>query len=144
MVRQVGESDRGHSTIGCLRYFLGVFMTPPAPNGGWQPSNNYLAQVTHVLGGALIILAAHLQGYSPWWVFLGVAVGTGLKEFIGDTFIWERDSFYGDFTDWLHYLIGSSLAILTLYYFWPGIIAGSLTILLMALSDASRGIYPYD
>jgi len=119
-------------------------MTPPAGQGRWYPSNNYLAQVTHVLGGAVVILLAHLQGSNPFWVWLVLALVVAVKEFIGDTYILEHDTFQGDAIDWFFYQCGAGLATLTTFYFWPGVIAGSLWVLTMACYDVITEGESYD
>lgn len=110
-------------------------MTPPPGKGLWYPSNNYLAQVTHVLGGAVVVLLAHIQGFNPWWVWFGIALVVAVKEFIGDTYILERDTFQGDATDWFFYQCGAGVATLATFFFWPGVIVGSLLITAMAFCD---------
>ena len=66
---------------------------------------------------------------------MGIALVVAIKEFIGDTYILEHDTFQGDVTDWFFYQCGAGAATLTIFFFWPGVIVGSLLITAMAFYD---------
>lgn len=119
-------------------------MNPPAGSGRWSPSPEYLAQVTHVLGAAVIILLANLHGLNVWYTALGIAIVTGIKEFWADTYWLEHDTFAGDLNDWMHYLFGCGIALIVLDYFWLGVIMGALLVLFMALFDMFSNTEMYD
>lgn len=100
-------------------------MTPPTPQGFWQPSNWYLAQVTHVLASIAIVEAALLHFHCKLIVVSVLLAGiTGFKEFAIDCSPFENDTVLGSAQDWLCYLLGLGVAALAQYDAWLGIVLG--------------------
>lgn len=70
----------------------------------WRPTNGFITASCHFAWGALIVLffAPRLGiGYS----FAGLALWAGVKEYAWDSLV-ERDSFEGNTTDFVFYLLG--------------------------------------
>jgi len=93
---------------------------------GWSGSKGFLAQVNHLLGGAIIVLLAPHAGLSPWWGVGILTLYAVVKEFWADydtlalpTFGWlERDTFLGSVVDFVFYEVGAWLAWLALHGHW--------------------------
>jgi hypothetical protein len=85
----------------------------------WMSNPQYLAQVGHTLGGALLIVTSTLfsivlgAGWTPvlWTFGIGVTLAT-LKEFVFDTATWgEGDSWSDSLMDWAFYMVGGATGI---------------------------------
>ena len=88
-------------------------------NVKWMSNPQYLAQVAHFLGGALLIVLSALffgWGRPVYWTFgAGLALASA-KEFIFDVAKWgEGDSWADSAMDWAFYVLGG-LAGLGLAY----------------------------
>lgn len=70
----------------------------------WNPSSWCLAQVNHVLAGALVLMvfAAH-----PWLALVLFTLIVGLKEFWADLTWLEHDSWAGSCIDFGAYMAGA-------------------------------------
>jgi len=81
----------------------------------WMSNPQYLAQVSHVLGGALLLAIAVI--FSVTWTPVLITLGCGVaaatfKEFVFDVSSWgEGDSWSDSFMDWAFYMVGSFLGM---------------------------------
>lgn len=78
-------------------------------------SPQYLAQVAHVLGGALFVVLSMLffgWGAPVLWTFgMGIVLASS-KEFIFDVSSWgEGDSWADSLMDWIFYVLGGSAGL---------------------------------
>jgi hypothetical protein len=83
----------------------------------WESNSQYLAQVGHFLGGAIVLSIAGAfsavlgAGWEPVWFVLGVGVAlASVKEFVLDLLpapYGEGDSFGDSLMDWCFYLLGA-------------------------------------
>ena len=79
----------------------------------------YLAQVGHFLGGALLIVLTTLfavvlgAGWTPILVVLGIGVAAAtFKEFVFDVSSWgEKDSWADSLMDWSFYMLGGGVGM---------------------------------
>ncbi len=101
-------------------------------NFNWMSNPQYLAQIGHFLGGALLITIATLfsvvlgAGWNPILITLGIGVGAATyKEFVFDTsllknlpvigkwafFQGEGDSWSDSLMDWSFYMLGGGIGM---------------------------------
>lgn len=122
----------------------------------WQNTTDYLAQMVHFLGGALLVSLSKEAGYNPWWGVLLVFLFTGVKELWMDTpdltFLpgagwWERedpDTLQGSLVDWFFWTVGAVIYRLLLAWFWAGLTVGLLWVTFMILYYGVRSGTEYD
>ena len=85
----------------------------------WMSNPQYLAQVGHFLGGALLITITTLfsmvlgAGWVPILVVLGIGVAAAtFKEFVFDVSSWgEGDSWSDSLMDWSFYMLGGGVGM---------------------------------
>lgn len=98
----------------------------------WQPSNWYLAEVTHVLFSVAIVeyILYHWNSSldALLVINLSLATMTAIKEFIIDLSPFEGDTVYGSAQDWSCYLLGLLVADLGQWHAWLGLLAGAVVI----------------
>lgn len=109
---------------------------PPSPTGSgfWSPSAWYCAEVTHILGAALIVLGGVYHGYLLWPILFGVIVAAAIKEFLIDISAFEGDSLWGSCQDFFFYCWGAAGATVAAAHFWWGasiVIGGVLLCMLI-------------
>jgi hypothetical protein len=90
----------------------------------WMTNPQYLAQIGHTLGGALIITIAALFSIvlgRGWWpildtLFVGIAAAA-FKEFVFDTSSWgEGDSWADSAMDFAFYMVGAAIGMGTAWF----------------------------
>jgi hypothetical protein len=84
----------------------------------WEENEQYLAQVGHFLGGAIVIVLATLfsivcgAGWLPILITLGVGiVAAAVKEFVLDRRPPESDSLANSTMDFAFYMIGAAVGL---------------------------------
>lgn len=85
----------------------------------WTPSAKMLAQQTHFLGAAIIMLLSDRIHGTPWHYALGIVVCAALKEFWVDRTWLEHDSLVGSTWDFIFYVFGGGcgwLALLSVFH----------------------------
>jgi len=88
-------------------------------NFNWMSNKQYLAQVAHFLGGALLITIAALftialgATWEPILITLGIGVAAAsFKEFVFDVSSWgEGDSWSDSAMDWAFYMLGGGVGM---------------------------------
>jgi hypothetical protein len=79
----------------------------------WMSNPQYLAQVAHVLAGALFVFAGGVLFGAVGWAMIAGAVAAAFKEFVFDTASWgEGDSWSDSAMDFAFYVIGGFLGLL--------------------------------
>ena len=92
---------------------------------GWMSNPQYLAQVSHFLGGTLLIVIAALfaETLIPVYITLGCGVAAAtFKEFVFDVSSWgEGDSWSDSIMDWAFYMLGGAVGMgLAALHSWLG------------------------
>lgn len=85
----------------------------------WMSNPQYLAQIGHFLGGALVVVTSTLfamvlgAGWAPTLVTLGIGVVlASLKEFVFDVAPWgEGDTWSDSIMDWSFYMLGGGVGM---------------------------------
>jgi hypothetical protein len=84
----------------------------------WENNPQYLAQVGHFLGGAIVIVLAALfsivlgAGWLPILITLGVGIAAAaFKEFYLDRRPPENDSFANSTMDFSFYMLGAAVGV---------------------------------
>lgn len=71
-------------------------------------NNDFLAQMTHVLGASVIVLASRHYGWA-WWVGCMLVLAWALpKEFLVDPWL-EGDSYLDGLQDFSFYVLGAAV-----------------------------------
>ena len=111
-------------------------MQQPSPNSGkWVPSPFFLANMTHLLGAALVTITAAYKGMPLPWIIVGVIVFALLKEFIADMTFLESDTFAGSLEDFTGYMTGLFLAVLATYTLAGAVVVAGVIIAGMVIWD---------
>jgi hypothetical protein len=75
---------------------------------------DFITFMAHMFCAAFVVLVLALFGYNPLKLWVAVALIAGFKEFYIDKHFEADQTFKDNLLDWLGYMAGATLALITL------------------------------